>query len=116
MPRIFKIIFLVQVGVGAGVAGIVHACNFTVAGAGAFPRILKLSNILIARFSAHVIGHHLLGVVDSPRTSDEIMRAAQAMCGSGVGWLMGRMNNLVLLLLIGVALLLVYGVIGWLAG
>jgi len=26
------------------------------------------------------------------------------------------MNNLVLLLLIGVALLLVYGVIGWLAG
>jgi hypothetical protein len=29
---------------------------------------------------------------------------------------MGRMNNLVLLLLIGVALLLVYGVIGWLAG
>ena len=28
---------------------------------------------------------------------------------------MGRMNNLVLLLLIGVALLLVYGVIGWLA-
>jgi hypothetical protein len=29
---------------------------------------------------------------------------------------MGRMNNLVLLLLIGVALLLVYGVIGWPAG
>jgi hypothetical protein len=29
---------------------------------------------------------------------------------------MGRMNNLVLLLLIGVALVLVYGVIGWLAG
>ncbi len=29
---------------------------------------------------------------------------------------MGRMNNLVLLLLIGVALLLVYGVIGRLAG
>jgi hypothetical protein len=29
---------------------------------------------------------------------------------------MGRMNNLVLLLLIGVALLLVYDVIGWLAG
>ncbi len=38
------------------------------------------------------------------------------MCGSGVGWLTGRMHNLVLLLLIGVALLLVYGVIGWLAG
>jgi len=29
---------------------------------------------------------------------------------------MGRIHNLVLLLLIGVALLLVYGVIGWLAG
>jgi hypothetical protein len=85
MPRIFKIIFLVQIGVGAGVAGIVHACNFTVAGAGAFPRIAKLSNVLIARFSAHVIGHHLLGMVDGPRPSDDIMRAAQAMCGSGVG-------------------------------
>jgi hypothetical protein len=29
---------------------------------------------------------------------------------------MGRMHNLILLLLIGVPLLLVYGVIGWLAG
>ena len=44
------------------------------------------------------------------------MRAAQAMCGSGVEMAMGGMHNRVLLLLIGVALLLVYGVIGWLAG
>jgi hypothetical protein len=29
---------------------------------------------------------------------------------------MGRMHNLVLLALLGLALLLVYGVIGWLAG
>jgi hypothetical protein len=44
------------------------------------------------------------------------MRAAQAMCGSGVGMANGPNEQSCLLLLIGVALLLVYGVIGWLAG
>jgi hypothetical protein len=50
----------------------VDAHDFAVVCVVTFPSILKVGDILIARFSAHVIGHHLLGVVDGPCTSDEI--------------------------------------------
>jgi hypothetical protein len=49
---------LVQVGIANSIAGIVHARDFAVVCVVAFPRILKVGDMLIARFSAHVIGHH----------------------------------------------------------
>jgi len=62
---------LVQVAVANGIAGIVDSRDFAVVCVVAFPSIPKVGDMLIARFSTHVIGHRLLGVIDSPRTSDE---------------------------------------------
>jgi hypothetical protein len=57
------------------------------------------------------------------RVLNEVLRALAAEAHLGVGFgvtleaaLVSRMHNLGLLALIGLALLLVYGVIGWLAG
>jgi hypothetical protein len=67
-----EIVNLVQVAVANSIAGVVHARDFAVVCVVAFPSILKVGDMLIARFSAQVIGHHLLGVVDGARPGGQV--------------------------------------------
>src|SRR5262245_41757537 len=71
-PRRREIGDAVEISIANGITGIMHTRDLAVVCVVAFPSILKVGDILIACFSAHVIGHHLLGVVDGLRPSDEI--------------------------------------------
>jgi hypothetical protein len=63
MPRIFQIVLLIQVGVEASIACMVHSRDFAVAGVSTFPGIAELLDILVARFATLVIAPHHRSVI-----------------------------------------------------